>query len=203
MNVDGGVKWTLNRIRVDVSAFSNHVDDYVFLQPTTDTRPKPGSPGQTLQVFRYEAANAVISGAEAGMQVSATDHLTLRGRYDFVRGKNDDTDDDLPLMPPPRVDAEAELHSNHFRSVGHAYLSVGIEHDAEQQHPNDLDFVTDAFTLLNVGAGFEPSVFHHTMHVDVRVRNAANVEYTSFLSRYKSFALNPGRDILVRVSTGF
>ena len=31
--------------------------------------------------------------------------------------------------------------------------------------------------------------------------NAADVQYRSFLSRYKEFALEPGRNIIIRVST--
>ena len=33
------------------------------------------------------------------------------------------------------------------------------------------------------------------------VRNAGNVRYKNFLSRYKEFALEPGRNIIIRVST--
>ena len=39
------------------------------------------------------------------------------------------------------------------------------------------------------------------MRVDLTVRNAADASYRDFLSRYKEFALNPGRNVIVRVST--
>jgi hypothetical protein len=34
------------------------------------------------------------------------------------------------------------------------------------------------------------------------VRNATNVSYRSFLSRYKEFALDPGRNVVLRISLG-
>ena len=34
-----------------------------------------------------------------------------------------------------------------------------------------------------------------------QVRNALDTRYRDFLSRYKAFALNPGRNIVVRLST--
>jgi hypothetical protein len=37
--------------------------------------------------------------------------------------------------------------------------------------------------------------------LEVEVRNAGDVRYKSFLSRYKEFALEPGRNIIIRVST--
>jgi hypothetical protein len=36
----------------------------------------------------------------------------------------------------------------------------------------------------------------------VALRNALNTRYRNFLSRYKSFALDPGRNLIVRLSTG-
>jgi outer membrane receptor protein involved in Fe transport len=39
--------------------------------------------------------------------------------------------------------------------------------------------------------------------VDVQVRNVFDKEYTSFLSRYKTYALDMGRNVIVQVSTEF
>jgi outer membrane receptor protein involved in Fe transport len=38
---------------------------------------------------------------------------------------------------------------------------------------------------------------------DFQLRNALDKEYASFLSRYKTYALDPGRNFLVQVSTQF
>ena len=40
------------------------------------------------------------------------------------------------------------------------------------------------------------------MRLDIALRNALNTRYRSFLSRYKTFALDPGRNLIVRLSTG-
>lgn len=42
-----------------------------------------------------------------------------------------------------------------------------------------------------------------TARLDLRVSNALNAKYTDFLSRYKEFALNPGRSFVLRAGTGF
>ncbi len=41
------------------------------------------------------------------------------------------------------------------------------------------------------------------MRLDLRVRNATDVAYKDFLSRYKQFALDPGRNIIIRLGTDF
>ena len=41
------------------------------------------------------------------------------------------------------------------------------------------------------------------MRIELAVRNALNTPYKNFLSRYKRFALDQGRNIVVRVGTDF
>jgi iron complex outermembrane receptor protein len=70
-----------------------------------------------------------------------------------------------------------------------------------QKRPNPLDVVTAGYTLVNLDLGFQHQVFGRSTRIDLGVRNAANRKYRSFLSRYKEFALEPGRNIMLRVST--
>jgi hypothetical protein len=39
--------------------------------------------------------------------------------------------------------------------------------------------------------------------LDLELRNALDKKYTNFLSRYKTYALDPGRNLILRLSTGF
>ncbi len=52
---------------------------------------------------------------------------------------------------------------------------------------------------MDVGAGLARTLHGHAFHADVLVRNAGDVAYRSFLSRYKAFADNPGRNVVVRL----
>jgi hypothetical protein len=39
--------------------------------------------------------------------------------------------------------------------------------------------------------------------LDLQLRNALDQEYSNFLSRYKTYALDPGRNFVVRLSAEF
>ena len=52
-------------------------------------------------------------------------------------------------------------------------------------------------------AGVERVLMGRAWNLSLRVRNAANKRYRDFLSRYKEFADNPGRDVTLRVGTVF
>ena len=71
---------------------------------------------------------------------------------------------------------------------------------------NDVDqfeTTTDAYTIFNGGFGSD-FVFSKTIaSVDFSVDNIANTKYVDHLSRYKNYALNPGRSINLKLSVPF
>jgi outer membrane receptor protein involved in Fe transport len=197
-NADLSVRWQSGRIRGELAGYRNQVDSYLYIAPTGSS-----DPGSGLPIYRYKQARAVLLGAEAGAEVVAAPMLTLRARIDAVRGTNEDTNEPLPLTPPPRADVEAEWHATGLRWAERLYLSVGLQAVTRQTRLGPFDDPTPAYRLLNLGAGLEQTVGGRLIDLDVRVRNAANVRYTDFLSRYKVFAFGEGRNVVVRLSTGF
>ena len=61
----------------------------------------------------------------------------------------------------------------------------------------------DAYTLASVSAGAKLRVGVQTLRVDLQVRNLFDVSYRAFLSRYKAYADDPGRNVSVRVGFDF
>lgn len=190
LDIDAGLHLDVGRVRADVSAYRNLVVDYIYLLPTGEMR-------DSLQVFRHQQGDARLLGGEGSVEVEVTPLLTLQSHGDLVRGTLTADDSPLPLMPPPRLAGGAELHQ------GERYLSVELEHSWKQTHLTQFDFPTDAYTLLNLGAGFTTELTGRTIDVDIQVHNATNTSYRDFLSRYKAFALNPGRNVTVRLHTRF
>jgi len=126
--------------------------------------------------------------------------VTIRARHDFVRGTNEEADEPLPLMPPARTAVGADLRltptwANSF------FVGGEVEHVARQNRPGPSDFVTGAYTLVNFDVGLEREFLGRATRFEIGVRNARDVRYKNFLSRYKEFALEPGRNIILRVST--
>jgi len=192
-NLDLGLRWNSSTVSAEVSGFRNMIDDFIYVTPTDETR-------NELRVFRHLHADAVLTGAELSAEVAPTSHFILRARHDFVRGTNDETDEPLPLMPPPRTAGGAEYHVS-TSSFGDAFIAGEVEKVQKQTRPNALDVVTGGYTLLNFDLGFHHRLLGRMARFDVGVRNATNQKYRSFLSRYKEFALEPGRNVMIRIST--
>jgi outer membrane receptor protein involved in Fe transport len=106
-------------------------------------------------------------------------------------------------MPPRRFTLGGEVHDAWPRSDNWAYAGAEVETVAAPDRLNPLDVAVDGYTLLNLSAGVRGTWKGRQTGLDVRVRNAGNVEYRDFLSRYKGFALNPGRDVVLQLRMAF
>jgi len=199
-NVDVGVRWQGSRVRAELAAYRNAIGRFMYITPTDSFVSTTST--DSLRVYRYEQADAVLLGGEAGVEAELTAALTLRARADAVRGTNQATGEPLPLVPPARAALGAELHRAALGWVDRAYASAEVEVATRQTRLNPLDVATAAYTVLNLSGGFVRPMLGRVGRVDLTIRNATNVSYRSFLSRYKEFALDPSRNVVVRISLG-
>lgn len=198
-NIDAGVRWLTAKARGELSLYRNQVDDYIYLQPTGETR----TVGTTvLDVFRHTQTDALLRGFEAGLELRATSALSLGGRYDMVRAQGAKKSVNLPLSPAPRGVLFAEVRGARVAGFERVALRGETEMVAKQTHLNAFDYATDGYTLLHASLTAERELFGRDTAFSLRVRNLADTEYKDFLSRYKKFALSPGRDIVFRVALG-
>jgi outer membrane receptor protein involved in Fe transport len=196
LNLDGSIRWGNQRVRAEVAGFHNRIENFIYIAPT-------GEQQGTLDVYRYEHALATLYGGEVSADVDPMRMLTLRARYDVVRGTNEDTNEPLPLIPPPRTTLEAELHGVALGWADNAHAGLDVEINAKQTHLGPFDTATDGYTLLGLDAGIARRLGSRPIRFDIRVRNLTDKAYKSFLSRYKSFALDPGRNVLLKLSMDF
>ncbi len=193
-NVEASVRWRSRNVRGEVTAFRNQVDRYTYLAPT-------GQLTGGLPVYRYRQTDARLTGGEASLEVDALRSVTLRARVDGVHAVDRRSSGALPLTPPLRTVVGAEWHDRESGWAGSTHVGVELVGVARQRRLTDLDLPTAGYSLINLSAGFDRALLGRSLAIELAVRNLANTRYRDFLSRYKAFALNPGRDIVVRVAT--
>src|SRR6266566_2947070 len=185
--VDLGIRVRGRRARVELAAYHNRMSDYIYITPTAVFI-------DSLRVYQYGQAEAEMLGGEALLEAEIGQGLVARSRVEVVRGTNLTSHEPLPLLPPVRA------------AVGFGWrdrLSVDVDAYARPKRLNPLDIPTAGYALLHFGGGADVRLFGRAMRLDVSLRNALNQRYKSFLSRYKEFALDPGRNLIVRLSSGF
>ena len=206
LNSDLSLKWETPRFRGEIGVYRNQIDHYIYIQntDTTATFLDPDSRETTsLPAYQYiQTQRALLAGVDAGVEVEATRNVTLRGRFDYVYGQNSSAHEPLPFMPPVRGDIEAQLHTTALQSGRGGYVALGTELVGRQTRLNPFDDPTAGYQLLNVSAGMSRLLGGRIVYLDLRVRNALDTKYNDFLSRYKTFAYEPGRNVIIRLSTG-
>jgi outer membrane receptor protein involved in Fe transport len=205
-NTDLTARWQRGRVSAQLAGYRNQINNYLYIQPTGGTATVITEEGDTVTLPAYQyvqTSRAVLWGVDFSSEVAATAALSLRGRFDWVLGDNQATNQPLPMIPPVRGDLEAELHTTPGARLGKAYVTAGVELVAKQTRLGPFDTPTDGYALLDLGAGLERALGPRTINFGIRVRNATNATYTDYLSRYKLFAYGQGRNVLLRMGIDF
>lgn len=194
LNLDGSIRWHDRKAHAEVSVYRNQIQDYVYITPTD--RFVNG-----LRVYEHRQDNAVLTGFEISGEIEATSHLRLGASRDQVRGTRDFDDAHLPLIPAPRTRGEIVLHGTDLGWADLVEFGIAGEYHEKQTDRSEFDIETGPYALWSLTSGIGRPIGGQRFQLDLEVRNLFNREYRSYLSRYKEFALDPGRNLIVRVST--
>lgn len=199
IELDASLRWRGERARAELTGFQNMLTDFIFLVPN-GTHRVVGT--DTLDVYLYDQADASLIGGEAWGELEATRSLVLRARADYVSGQNQETDSPLPQIPPFRAAVESELHTSKLKWAEQARVGIEAEYVADQNRLGPFDDATGAYTLIHLDAGMAHAISGRPFRFELRVRNLTDHAYRDFMSRYKRFALDPGRNVVLQISTG-
>lgn len=205
LNVDLGLRWNMPRLQGSATIYRNAISDYIYLQDTGRSR-------NGLPIFAYQQDDALLTGLELGANWQPIDQLEFSATLDLVRGTNDRTDEDLPLLPADSLQLEATYWFPQRGAIREPYLTIGMRHAAAKDAAPGEPFAqfdllpfgtasTDAYTLADLDLGFAfPAFGNRLARLDLTVRNLFDTEYRDFLDTYKGYALSPGRDIRLSLS---
>lgn len=194
LNVDAGVRVSARNLTGEATVFVNRVNDYIYLRPF-------GTSGNTFDSLQVVQGNARLAGVEGRLAWKPVDLLTLQMSGDFVRGHNESADVPLTFIPPLRLIYGAKLHKAESRGVVNPYLTANIETNAQQTRLDPRDFAPPGYSVAALGAGAGRMMSRGVLTIDLSVKNVMNSHYRSFMSRYKEYALAPGRVMTLRVTT--
>ena len=195
-NTDLALRVQAEKVTLEIGGFANLIDNFIFPDPTGEIDPESG-----LRIFDITQGNARLTGIEAAVDFHPAPFFHIRGTADYTRGQNTTTDTPLPFIPAFRATYGVRLEGSDHGMVQSPFLSLGGESNARQTRLDPDDFAPDGYTLVTIGGGLGLALGERTLGIDLQLRNVFDKAYTSFLSRYKSYALDPGRNLILRIST--
>ena len=193
-NSELGVRVTRSTLTGELTGFVNRVSDYIYLRPF-------GSGSRAYDSLQVVQGDARLAGVEGRLAIRPVSMVTLQLSGDYVRGQNVTADVPLTFIPPLRAIVGVRVDAGGARgATPPPYLLLNVEANARQTRVDPRDVAPPGYTLTNIGGGFTRLVPRGALTVDLSVRNLFDTRYRSFMSRYKEFALGPGRSVVVRVN---
>ncbi len=193
-NSDLALRVQSSRVRAELGGYVNTIKDYIYTRPTGTF-----DPGSGFEIFETVQGDARFSGGEAQAEWHVTRQVHLSGSADYVRGTNTATDTPLPWVPPFRGTYGVRYEGSRIGALDEPYVSISGESNARQDRLDPLDTTVGAYSLAHVGAGFTVPLSGRSLAIDLSVRNVFDTDHRDFMSRYKTYASSPGRNVVLRV----
>ena len=198
LNFDLSARYATARVQGEITGFHNRINSFIFASPTGEIDPESG-----FTKYQLKQADATLWGAELNLQAQAANWLVLEGGADFVRGANDQTKQPLPLMPANRIKLGARLTGAAWGKLANPYVSFNTKVVLAQNRIEAYETKTGGYALFDIGIGAGIPLGADQINIDLAVDNLFDKAYRDHLSRYKAYALNPGRNITLKASLPF
>lgn len=197
--VDLGYHLHTTHTSLDLSAFYNHVNDYIYLAPTSDTTDE----GQ--KIYKYSQTNARLYGGEAMLHIHPhpLDWLHFKSTYSYVIGEQINGGY-LPRVPAQQLYVELKVEKHAWKAFRNIYVSGGVNFVFKQNHPSAFETETNAYNLVNMGLGFNLQVKRQLFNFSLTANNLLNIDYYDHLSTLKDLGIyDMGRNISFSVKIPF
>ena len=218
--LDAGVSYVSDHVRLSVDAFTNSIGNYIFTRRLLTPGGTDSLSADGDGVFRYEQGRARLYGGELSLDLHPhpLDWLHFENSLSVVRAEQRGVESAqryLPFIPADRL--QSELRAN-FRRPGkrltNPYARLQLEHTFAQNRffsAFGTETATPGYTLLNAGLGTDVANAQGRplFSLFLAANNLFDVGYQSHLSRLKYADLNAangrrgvfnqGRNVSVRL----
>lgn len=198
-SVDGTLRHVGDRVDMQLSAFRNAITNYIYLEPREPVLSIRGA----YPAFNYAQTNAQIRGVEVSGRATLLTGLDLNVSAAALRGTERATGDPLYDMPADRATLGLRVALPAASWVSRPFLEVGATLVRAQDNvPEGTIYAlpTDGYQLISLELGAQSlDIGGRAVSVGFEVKNLLDATYRDYLSRYKLFADDLGRDLVLRV----
>ncbi|MEP0547172.1 MAG: TonB-dependent receptor [Rhodothermales bacterium] len=207
LGLDATLRHATNRTSFELSAYATRIVDYLYLDPTGEIVVTVRG---VFPEFRHAQTDARLLGFDG-----AASHALGRFRFGataaVVHGTDTDADQPLLQMPADRLGLSAAYRLPAFGAVRGAEVEFGATLVRRQDRyptqtsaegevvPVDYRPPPDGYALFRVGVEGALALAGTPVRFSLTVENLLDTAYRDYLSRYRYFAHDPGRNVVLRL----
>ncbi|GAB3496771.1 TonB-dependent receptor [Spirosoma knui] len=215
-NATLSIDYTGKRLSVELSLYNNRIDNYIYLKP--DSVPIVRQRG-AFPAYSYDQVQATFRGVDATIQYKLSDRLTFTSKTSLLYAYDHTNQNYLVYIPANRTDNGLRYQlgdqtGSDQRRISGFYVSMNALYVARQnrvpattqrQENGQIIFTGDfappppAYTLLGAELGFSWRLRTQPVQIILTGANLLNQSYRDYLDRFRYFADEPGRNIMLKV----
>ena len=203
-----------NKINLNIDAFSNQINDFIYLKPTGTQSTIRGA----FPVWEYFKTNALLVGVDTSFDYQFTESWSLNSSLSYVYGQN--TEEDIPLIDIPTFKLNNALN---YKLKKWNHLNVRLAHEwagKQNRYPNynfetyiptteeylevDISTPPNAFQLIHL-YGDVTFLFNEKMNLNLMlgITNLFDTNYREYLNRLRYYADDTGRNITIQIKFNY
>jgi iron complex outermembrane recepter protein len=197
------VDWRFGKGYVQVLAYQQQIQDYIFLEPQKEFRLTIRG---AFPVFNYEQTDARIRGLDLLLNLQPDPNSMLTFKYAHIRGRDLYNDLTLINIPTDNLFASYSYRLKDLPRFSDNTFSVNAKYVFQNEGLlPEQDFVAApaAYFLLGLNMGTQWRCKSSVFGITLRVENLLNVSYRDYLNRLRYFADERGREVVLGLKWGF
>jgi iron complex outermembrane recepter protein len=203
------------KISADFSIYANTISNYIFLSPVATRLTIRGY----FPVWQYQQTNAVLTGADAFFNWTASKNLQYTGKLSYLYARDVTRKDALIFIPPVNMENSLRYQTT-VGKLEDFFVKLSVPTFFEQNnapisvYPSEIPNYTGeqvydiappppGYSLLNVEVGFTLPLRDQNLSISLAGENLTNETYRNYMNRLRYFADDIGRNFIVRLKYNF
>lgn len=187
----------LQRIKLDIAAFYNRINHYIYITPTSDTS------ASGYQIFKYVQNDAALYGFESAIEYRPLQFFKVNGSFEKVIGKQDDGNH-LPFIPQDKYGLGIQFIQNEIAILSDIFIGINANYYDQQDTPALFETASESYFLVDINLGVSYLVKNNRFDLIAGINNLLDESYINHLSTLKTLGFgNMGRNFSVSLRFGF
>jgi len=210
LDSEKGLKWIntlkLNsgKFNAELSAYGNYINNYIFLVFSGQFEEGWGG---AFPVFSYQQTNASFYGADFSGAYAFSNNFSWSLKAAMVRAKDLKNRTFLPMIPADRIDNSLRWEKNRgSRKLSRTFFELQHLYVAKQNRfelPNEFASPPSAYHLLNLSGGINYKIGEQSLGLNASIFNLLDNSYKDYLNRFRYYAHETGRNVVIRLNYKF
>jgi iron complex outermembrane recepter protein len=204
LGIDVTSRHAVRGFEAEATLHLTHFDKYI--QAVPDAENPTVTVRGTFPTYQFVQTDAVIVGVDLSSTLDLSDIISLYVNGSMVRGTDLGRNVPLFLMPADRLRVGAHLHLHDVLDIHDVHVDLSLLGVRTQdRYVVDEDYAPPppGYVIADLSVGGRVSIAGRDARLSISIRNVLDRPYRDYLSQYRYFADDPGRDIILRFTIPF